>query len=333
MKRPLFLPTGLFLIGLLMSAHAQTFTNPVLRNDFADPFILRVGDTFYAYATNVSGRNIQVSRSQDLVNWDIPSEALPGLPRWARLGGSLVWAPEVLALNGRYLLYYTARDKASDRQCIGVAVSDEPDKFFQDTSDAPLVCQAAEGGSIDASPFRDTDGTLYLLWKNDGNCCGLATYIYAQKLAPDGLSLIGEPTRLIRNDQAWEGNLVEAPTLWRHENRYYLFFSANSYAGPEYAVGYAVCDTPLGPCQKAPENPILKSDMTPPLVIGPGHQSLIVDDAGQTWLVYHAWEVTSAGLRGGRRLMWLDKLEWVDGKPKIQGPSTGPQPVPVATPR
>lgn len=31
---------------------------------------------------------------------------------------------------------------------------------------------------------------------------------------------------------------------------YYLFYSANWYASYQYAVGYATCTTPVGPCVK-----------------------------------------------------------------------------------
>jgi beta-xylosidase len=152
-----------------------------------------------------------------------------------------------------------------------------------------------------------------------------------QELSPDGLSLAGEPVRLVRNDKQWEGNVVEAPTMVKHEDRYYLFFSANNYAGLEYAVGYATCETVTGPCTDAPENPILKSQLQKPpdMVIGPGHQTLIsVGD--QDWLVYHAWEVLTGGRRGDRRLMYMNRLEWQGGKPVVVGPLTGPQPVPYS---
>lgn len=317
-----------------LAGMAQTteFQNPVLRTDFPDPFVLEVDGVYYAYATNAAGKNIQVSRSTDLIHWDLPKEAMPGLPSWAKLGGSLVWAPEVMNIDERFVLYYTARDKASDKQCIGAATSEKPEGKFKDTRDRPLVCQASEGGSIDPSPFRDGD-TLYLYWKNDGNCCGMATYLYVQELAPDGLSLVGEPVRLIRNDKAWEGRVVEAPTMWKHDGAYYLFYSANNYAGFEYAVGYATCASATGPCEAAPENPILASRMTEkPLVIGPGHQTIIEDAAGDTWLVYHAWQVTSAGLRGDSRFMWLDRLEWQGGKPVVKGPTTAPQAAPQTLP-
>ena len=202
------------------------FQNPVLRENFADPFILEVEATYWLYATNGSGKNISLARSTDLVSWKILGDAMPALPKWAKLTGGLVWAPEVIKIGEQYLMYYTARDKASDKQCVGVAVSDKPEGKFKDQNLQPLVCQSQEGGTIDASPFRDQDGKLYLYYKNDGNCCSMATYIYVQELAADGLSLVGEPLRLIRNDQLWEGHVIEAPTMFEHDGRYYLFFSA-----------------------------------------------------------------------------------------------------------
>jgi beta-xylosidase len=225
-------------------------------------------------------------------------------------------------------MYYTARDKTSNKQCVGVATANKPDARFKDTSDKPLVCQANEGGTIDPDPFRDGN-KLYLYYKNDGNCCNIPTYIYVQELAPDGLSLVGDPVRLIRNEGQWEGNVIEAPTMVKHDRKYYLFFSANNYAGVEYAVGYATCDSPTGPCTQAPENPILKSQMQPPpnMVVGPGHQS-IIRVGNQDWIVYHAWEITKGGTRGDRRLMYMNRLDWQNGKPVVVGPLTGPQPAP-----
>jgi len=308
---------------------SMTFQNPVLRRDFADPGVILVGDTYYAYSTNAASRNVPLATSTDLVHWDYQADAMPSLPAWAQLGGSYVWAPEVIEIGDQFNLYFTARDKEADRQCVGVAVSDKPEGKFRSASDTPLVCQVDEGGTIDASPFRDADGTLYLFFKNDGNCCNIATYIYVQELSADGLSVVGEPTRLVRNDRAWEGRVIEAPTMWLHDGEYYLFFSANDYAGPPYAVGYARCESVVGPCEDAPENPILRSVLsgeTP--VIGPGHQTIIADDDGELWLVYHAWQVTSSGTRGGSRYLWLDRLIWEGDAPRVLGPTVVPQPIP-----
>jgi beta-xylosidase len=309
-----------------MAVSAASFQNPVIPTNFPDPGILAVDDVYYAYATNGPSGHVQVARSADLVHWHVLPDALPALPAWSDQNGEAIWAPEAIAIGDHYVLYYVAHDKRSNRQCIGVGTSDKPEGPFTDMQNQPLICQKNEGGSIDPSPFRDGE-KLYLYWKNDGNCCAKPTYLYVQELSPDGLSLVGVPVRLAQNDQPWEGRVVEAPTMVKHDGSYFLFFSGNAYTGSKYAVGYATCDSPTGPCQDAAENPILSSRMTAkPLVVGPGHQA-VVQINNETWIIYHAWEM-NGGLRGDRRFVWIDQLDWKDGKPRVRGPTTDPQPAP-----
>jgi len=71
------------------------------------------------------------------------------------------------------VLYYAARDIAVGHQCLGRAVAASPAGPFIDRSSDPVVCQASLGGDIDPDVFRDSNGRVYLLWKNDGNCCGV----------------------------------------------------------------------------------------------------------------------------------------------------------------
>jgi beta-xylosidase len=302
-----------------------TYQNPVLGSNFPDPFVFRAGDTYYAYATASGGQNIQRATSQDLIHWELTADAMPNLASWVRPTDSRTWAPEVISIADHYVMYYTAYDTTSGKQCVGAAVAAKPENSFRDRSDHPLVCQPDLGGTIDPSPFREGD-KLYLYFKNDGNCCAITTSIYVQELSADGLQLLGKPTALIENNEFWEGQVIEAPTMFKHDKGYYLFFSANDYSGASYAVGYATCDTPTGPCVQAPENPVLKSQLSDPLVIGPGHQSLLqVGD--QTWITYHSWEMVN-GLRGDQRFMSIDRVNWKDGKPVVQGPTTSPQPAP-----
>jgi uncharacterized membrane protein len=112
----------------------------------------------------------------------------------------------------------------------------------------------------------------------------------------------------------------------RHDGRLYLIYSANAYAQDVYAVGYAVCDAPLGPCRKAAENPILKSS---PAAAGPGHSFLVTTAGGQTWLLYHAWPRDAIGSVTPGRQLWLDRVDWVDGKPVVRGPTEDAQNVPA----
>jgi beta-xylosidase len=301
-----------------------TFTNPVFRENFPDPGAIAVDGTWYAYGTNDTAANVPVLTSPDLVNWTRRGDAMPQVGPWAGRGNT--WAPEVIEVNGAYLLYYTARSTATNRQCIGVARAAKPDGPFVDDADRPLICQADEGGSIDASPYRAADGTLYLYWKNDGNAIGRPTYLYGSRLTPDGRALAGWSVRLLQNDAAWEDHVIEAPQMVTHDGRLYLFYSANAFDRDVYAMGYATCDGPLGPCRKAAENPILKSS---PAAAGPGHSYLVTASDGQTWLLYHAWPPDAIDSVLPGRQLWVDRVDWIDGKPVVRGPTPDPQPMPA----
>ena len=298
--------------------------------------MLRAGDTYYAYATTDAAQHLQLARSVDLVHWAELHDPLPKLPLWS---SGDTWAPEAARIDGRYVLYYTAHDPDSKRpdgngsQCITAALSTSPEGPFVDASDEPLVCQPDLGGSIDATFFRDADGSPYLIWKNDGNCCGLPTRFFLQRVSPDGRSMVGRATDLgVINDEPWEGALIEAPTMLLKDGTYYLFYSANGYDTEFYAVGYATASKVSGPFRDAPENPILASAWgreTTSRARGPGHQSVIEMPDGRLWMAYHAWDRDAVGYSNfGQRSLWIDPLAVDDGKAVVDGPTDGPQAAP-----
>lgn len=302
-----------------------TYTNPVYPGDFPDPHVILVGDTYYAYSTNSGTSNVPTIRSTDLVAWELVGDAMPALPDWSPPNFGNTWAPGVIQLGERFVLYFVARDAASNRQCIGAATSGAPDGPFRDTVGWPFVCQVDLGGSIDPYPFRDADGRLYLFWKNDGNCCGKPVGLWVQPLADDGIALTGEPVELLRRDQAWEIPLIENPAMVLDSGRYYLFYSGNWWASPDYAVGYAVCETVIGPCQKPLNEPLFKYTAE---VTGPGGQSFFADRKGNLWMAYHAWTGPNVGYPGGARSLRIEPVRFEDGRPVIHGPTSDPQPLP-----
>lgn len=289
-------------------------TNPVYGSSFPDPAVLEVDGTYWAYATNNPAAAMPVLRSPDLVRWDEVGDGMPHLAPWVEPGRS--WAPEIAAVGERYVAYYTAHDRATDVQAVGVAVADAPQGPFRDGSERPMLCQGDEGGSIDASPFVDSDGSRWLVWKNDGNHVGVDTWIYVQRLSDDGLRLEGEPRRVLRQDQDWEGTLVEGPYIWPHAGRYYLFYSGNAFATERYAVGYAVADEATGPYTKPQDTPIMVSNG---VAAGPGH-GVVVERDGRTWYVHHAWPPDAIGAPVPGRQMWLTELVFdpsADGGPDV----------------
>jgi beta-xylosidase len=290
----------------------DTFTNPVLDQDFPDPDNLQVGDVYYAYATNGNNINIQAARSTDLVHWEVLGDALPELPDWAVQKFGWAWAPEVFSPSEeQYVMYFTARFAIGfdGTQCIGVATSEDPAGPFTSSNPEPFICQTDRGGSIDPSSFVDAEGQRYVLWKNDGNSSGYQVWLSIQQVSADGLTLQGEPHQLLTVDQRWEGNLVEAPTLWQQDGKYYLFYSANAYNDRRYATGYAVADDIFGPYVKA-EEPLIATDLAAGLV-GPGGQDVVTDDDGETWIMFHGWAPD------GYRRLYLAPLEWQNGMPML----------------
>jgi len=283
--------------------------NPVRPGDFADPFVLVTDSAYYAFATNRGQVNVPVLRSPDLVSWEPAGDALPVLPAWAASGKGLTWAPSVLALGGRYLLFYTARDRRAGLQCIGRAEGSTPWGPFVDPGAAPFLCQTELGGSIDASVVRDGSGLAYLLWKNDGNCCGQPVTLWSQRLDTDGRALLGTPAPLLRRDRPWEGPLIEAPTMWEDQGGWRLLYSANMWNTDSYAIGYARCDSPLGPCHKVGDRPVMRSDEE---TVGPGGAEVFSDRQGRRWVAYHGWAAGAVGYgRGGARSLRLDRVELV----------------------
>jgi beta-xylosidase len=305
----------------------HAYQNPVFSGNFPDPFILRVGDVYYGYATNtITGDpHVQLIRSTNLVDWERLGDALPQLPDWGAWNQDLTWAPSVLQRGDQFALYYAERFRQAGRQCISRAVSDSPEGPFKDDSIGPFICQLDLGGSIDPSPFVDDDGTPYLLWKNDGNCCEKPVGIWIQQLSEDGLSLVGEATELIRKDQLWEDPLIENPAMVKNDGKYYLFYSGNWWESHEYAVGYAVCDSVTGPCVKPLKKPLFAYKGK---VAGPGGQDFFTDTKGNLWMAYHAWTFPKLGNPEGSRSLRIDRVTFVEGKPIINGPTEDPQPLP-----
>ncbi len=289
---------------------------PVHPDDFPDPHVLRVGSAYYAYATNAGPVNVQVLRSTDLERWERLGDALPQLPAWARKGRT--WSPAVLARGDRYVLYYSAWEPASGRQAISAASADDPAGPFVDTSVGPLIFQLDRGGSIDPSPFVDDDRAAYLLWKSDDNAFNRPSGLFGQRLREDGLALVGEPAELLGHDRGWEAPLVEAPSIVKAGGAYYLFYSANWWESPNYAVGYATASSPLGPYRKRTRRgPWFVSGAA---AAGPGGQEFFTDTGGQLWMAYHAWTPSAVGYQlGGARSLRMAKVGLAGRRPVVRG--------------
>lgn len=124
------------------------YVNPVINQDFPDPNCIKFKDTYYAFATNfgemqAGNSHIQVAISKDLVSWQLQSDAMPKLPRWAKPGKT--WAPNVTHVTSGasdvFVLYFVAWDIESDLQALCVATSKNPEGPYECSADKPFMLQ------------------------------------------------------------------------------------------------------------------------------------------------------------------------------------------------
>lgn len=290
--------------------------------NIGDPYILTAPDgAYYMYATS-STVGYKVWKSTDLENWEALGLAYQlSSNTWSYKD---FWAPEVVEANGKYYMYYTAREKGSDRLQIGVAIAENPAGPFIDALDKPLF----DIGSavIDASVFTASNGEKYLYYSKD---CSEnivdgthISQIYGVKLGADMLSVEGDHQLLLSPIQKWETQKIEEGWLWNEgpsvievDGVFYMTYSGNPYWSFDYSIGVATSDNPLGPFTKDAQNPVVKGDKSQE-ISGPGHNSIFTShDKQKTYIAYHVHMYLEAG--GGERKMLISEVSFSDRKMKL----------------
>ena len=280
--------------------------------DFPDPSVIRVGGLYFAFGTQAAGGHPAVQRlvSTNHTTWVKPAitDALSALPAWADDSGT--WGPEVTQIGNEYVMYYSAHE-AGGRHCLSAAVATSPANQFVDKSARPILCMA-NGETIDPSTVVGPYGLRYLFWKGP-DAKGIAT-LYAQRLTSTGLALTGPRVVLMKaHRKGWTSYNIEAPTMLFTQNHWLLFYSGGNYWSSKYAIGYATCAGPLGPCTDR--------SVTVPWVgthgaaRGPGGASFFTDAAGTTFMAYHAWGSKLGYDVGGIRSLWIDQVGVLNGVP------------------
>lgn len=319
---------GLSVTSLAMPLLKRDVHGPVIDTDFPDPSIIKVGDTWHAFGTqslyNYTNIKTQYATSDDFLHWNLQEgyDALRTLPSWVDASQPKVWAPDVFELDdGSFMMYFSATtntDGDGRFHCIGAARSSNIKGPYDSVSNDPIVCPTNEGGAIDASAFRDADGTRYILYKIDGNSIGNGgacnnmdlpqrdTWLVIHQVASDGHTLVGPEHRILNRDEA-DGPLIEGPSLVRYPGpKYVLHFSSQCYINANYTSSYAVSDQIDGGYQKS-KFPLLFSG-SPPNTWGPGHGD--VDWDGQH-MAFHGYARPER--IGNVRSMYVARLSW-DGE-------------------
>ena len=124
--------------------------------------IVRDGSRFYLYAT---GGGLPVSVSDDGWSWRRAGTVMPSMPdgrpraEVIARGGNNTWAPDVMKVDDKYFLYYSAPG-AQPKSAIGLLVGKTLDPSSPDygwTDGGPVVWSdgVEDSNAIDPGVFRD----------------------------------------------------------------------------------------------------------------------------------------------------------------------------------
>ena len=251
----------------------RTYKNPVFGElQAADPGVLKYDGKYYCYSTSAPiGYYVYVS--DDLVNWE--NKGLCCETAWGIEKNGWYWAPEVIEKDGKFYMIMSVDEH------IGFAVADSPL--------GPFIPEKTWlfDKSIDGHIFIDDDGQAYLYyvsWRS-----GHEYGIYGCELNDDIVTARTNTEKLIiKPESAWErveGAVTEGPFILKHNGKYYLTYSGTGYTSQQYAVGYAVSDSPLEGFERYEGNPVLSYTSK---LYGPGHHSFTTSpDGSELIIVYH----------------------------------------------
>lgn len=219
-----------------------------------------------------------------------------------------MWAPDAAEMNGKYYLYFPARDKKGIFR-IGVAVGDSPEgPFLPDP-------EPIEGSySIDPACFVDDDGQAYLyfggLWGGQLQCYQKGNDVFdaswqgPREVAGEGVIAQGPRVAKLATDMrrfAQEARevVILAPetgkplladdhdrrffeAAWLHKKDGVYYFSYST--GDTHFLCYATSTSPLGPFT-------YRGRILEPVLGWTTHHS-IVEFKGKTYLFYHDCELS-----------------------------------------
>ena len=291
------------------------FPDPIIHN-LADPFILTASDGYYYLYGTFTNRNGEFAtwKSADLINWEPQGIVFSYTDEsWAYTN---FWAPEVLERNGKFYLFYTARERGTERLHIGLATSNSPTGPFVDERNEPLL--GLDFGNIDGSPLITEDGRIFLYFSRDCSenvVNGIhRSDIYVIELSED-FQPIGDPQFLMSPLQEWETQSiqrhwrwVEAPIVIYLDGTYYMTYSANPYWSFYYGIGVATSTSPTGPFTRYENNPVVAGNHEQG-ISGPGHNGIFRShDGTRTYIVYHTHMNIHFG--GGNRRIHISQVEF-----------------------
>lgn len=308
------------------------YKNPIISGFNPDPSICCVGEDYYIVnSTFEFFPGVPVYHSKNLVNWTLEGYCLttPEQNQLSKCGASGgIYAPTLRWHDGTFFMTTTNVSYGGN--------------FIVHTTDISKGWSNphwVDQGGIDPSLLFDDDGKVYFTSTGadeDGHgifMCEIDPFTGERKSVSVCIS------------HGCGGKYPEGPHIYKYFGKYYLMLAEG---GTEFGHMETIqrADSPYGPYEACPHNPILshKDDMRGEIHCT-GHADMVQDHNGNWWMVCLAVRPTGTGL--GRvmqhhlgRETFLSPVRWTENgwpvvgengriSPEMDGPLPGDEPLPV----
>lgn len=299
-----------------------------------DPTIIKDGDYFYCYNTDVGfgidvRLGIQVRKSKDLVDWKFVGWVFNTLPAMGagyitQSGGTpfnSLWAPYIMKVNNEFRLYYSLSSSTPRLSVIGLATSASPEGPWTERG---IVVRSSDDNTvhtnaIDPSVIVDKNGRHWMYYGSawDG--------IYLLELDPDtGLAktALARGSRIAQRGStgnAINGNIEGAEIIYNEEqDKYYLFISYD-WLQTKYNVRVGKADSPEGPFYDFNGMDLNAEDDMIPMILAPyqfighggwqgtGHCAVFKED-GQYFMAHQG----RPGVNSFYMVLHVRKIFWLE---------------------
>lgn len=265
------------------------YKNPILKGDWGDPTILRVGKDYYMtnHTATQSTPSMLIWHSCNLVNWEPIGYALN------EDLGAPVWAADFIKYGGLYYIYLPV----PDRSTVYVITAENPAGPWSKPVDVGV-------SGIDPGHIATPDGKRYL--HVDAG--------YVVELSSDGLKAVTPKKQVYEGwkypkDWIVECFCLESPKLTYKDGWYYMTVAQGGTAGPPtgHMITSSRSRTPYGPWEHNPYNPIVKTADRSAQWASMGHGTLVDTPAGEWYIIFHAYDNKIRSM--GRQVLMLP-VEW-----------------------
>lgn len=273
--------------------------------------IVKCKDEYWIFYT---GRGVPSYHSKDLVKWEPGPRVITNAPAWAEQsvpehrGGSF-WAPDVIHLGDRYLLYYSISTFGKKVSALGLMSNptlDPNDPAFHWTDEGEVIRSTSTNdfNTIDPAVSVDADGKLWL---------SFGSYWSGIKL----IQLDPKTGKRIASDSQIyslaHSDAIEASYIYHRGSYYYLFVNWGQCCkgmDSTYNIRIGRSQQITGPYLDQSGVDLLKGGGTLFLntreaMIGPGHAGIISEGANN-WFSCHFYD----GSRGGLPTLAILPLRW-----------------------